>query len=288
MNFPELNDWKTTSWSLHQASMLIGPIQNAVFARRKNFLHLPQYIEPTGLVSQTLPKGGHIHVDYKDGSIRYVNNTGEIVRLPFADHTQLSLFEALLAALKQDELADFYADVKADTLVEGLIKKLHADKSRIEFLKYEDVAHTDSLAVNMQTASDYADVLYGVFTAVARFRGRLEGHMTPIVVWPEHFDLSTLWFHPDNAEMKDSEPHINVGFAPYTPGLFEFPYIYAYAYPYPESFDAPTLPDPAFFSKEGFHGAVVKYEDLVGKENVIQHIEDLCFGIFDGLYGLIK
>jgi hypothetical protein len=46
--------------------------------------------------------------------------------------------------------------------------------------------------------------VYRVFTAAARFRARLEGSQTPIVVWPEHFDLSTLWF-PTN-DRSDEAP----------------------------------------------------------------------------------
>ena len=39
------------------------------------------------------------------------------------------------------------------------------------------------------------------------------GPQTPIVVWPEHFDLSTLWF-PTN-DRSDEAPVMNFGFAPF-------------------------------------------------------------------------
>lgn len=289
MLFPELNDWAMTSWSLHQVSMLLGPIHNAVFAPQKNYLHLPMFIEPTGLVSQVLPMGGMIHINYKEGAVVYQRGKEQSTeRFILGEHTQSSLFEALLLALKQDELASFFSDVESDTLIMGLMHKLHADDSRVEFLHLEEVSHTEPLSYNAQTASDYADVLYGVFTAVARFRAHLNGHMTPIVVWPEHFDLSTLWFHPDNSNMEDSKPHINFGFTPYTTGQYDLPYLYAYVYPYPEPFIAPTLPQPMFWNPEGWRGIVINYADMQAQADPLMFIEDSLASIHQVLSGLFE
>jgi hypothetical protein len=280
MKFPQLNDWENTSRALHQASMLLGTIQNAVLSPRKNYLHMPFFVEPDGIVSQKLPQGGRIHVNYKAANIIYRPGTGGEQRFAMADHTQASLFEALLSALKQDELAAFYEGVVSDKLAAGMLAKLHADKSRVEFLRLEDVTATDPLTVNSQTASDYAGVLYGALTGVARFRARLAGHMTPVVVWAEHFDLSTLWFPPENAVMDDGKAHINFGFAPFSPG-FELPYLYVYMYPYPDDFVPPELPDPATWNTEGFRGIVVRYPDLMAQDDAVQFIEALYGQLFD-------
>ncbi|GAB4514896.1 MAG: hypothetical protein OHK0046_17620 [Anaerolineae bacterium] len=279
MGFQQLHDWDTTSRALHQASMLLGPIQNALFTPRSNYLHLPMFVEPTGLVSQTMPQGGHIHVNYRDAAIRYVRSNGTSEHFLMADHTQASLFEALLAALRQDELADFFADVDAETLTAGMMTKLHADNSRKEFLRLEDVTHADPLTLNAQTAGDYMDVLYTVYTAVARFRARLTGHMTPVVVWAEHFDLSTLWFHPGNPTMDDSKAHMNFGFAPFSSG-YDLPYLYVYIYPYPEGFEPPALPEPAIWNREGWTGVAVRYDDMAKQADAAQFIETMCLDLF--------
>ncbi|MFZ4826099.1 MAG: DUF5996 family protein [Phototrophicaceae bacterium] len=274
MLFTELKDWAMTSQSLHQASMLLGPIHNALFAPRQNYLHLPMFIEPTGLVSQELPLGGVIHINFKEGAVIYQRGVMQATeRFLLSQHTQISLFEALLGALKQDELATFFADVESDTLVEGLMHKLHADSTRTEFLHLQEVSHTDLLSLNLQTANEYATLLDGVLTATARFRARLGGHMTPIVVWPEHFDLSTLWFDPTNSQMEDSKPHINFGFSPYTTGQYEMPYLYAYAYPYPEGFVATELPSPMIWHEQGWRGIVIRYADMQGQSDPLQFIE---------------
>lgn len=287
MQFPELHDWQATSRALHQASMLLGPIHNAVFAPRRNYLHLPMFIEPQGLVSQTLPQGGKIHINFRAATVDYQRAGGEMVSFPLADHTQGSLFAALLDALRPDELANFFAEVPGADLVVGLMNQLHADPGRVEFLHLADVTHTDPLIVNPATAAAYAGVLDTVFTATARFRARLNGHMTPIVVWPEHFDLSTLWFHPGNAAMDDQQAHMNFGFTPYTPGQYDEPYLYAYVYPYPESFNPPRLPEPAFWHLEGWRGVVVKYDDLRRQADPQAFIEALWAEVFPLLFGLI-
>src|SRR5919109_78870 len=66
------------------------------------------------------------------------------------------------------------------------------------------------LLIDAHASADYAQALDRVFTATARFRARLTGLQTPIVVWPEHFDLSFLWFATERAT--DEFPHMNFGF----------------------------------------------------------------------------
>ncbi len=279
------SNWRPTSIALHQAAMLLGPIQNALFAKRRNFLQLPMFIQPYGLVSHELPRGGRIKVNFNHQRIDYEVGGGDAKHFAFQDHTQASLYEALLTELKQDELADFFADVESDTLAAGLLTKLHANQG--EFLKIEDVTHTDPLTVDSNSTSTFAKMLYDVYTGVARFRAHLEGHMTPIVVWPEHFDLSTLWFHPDNATMDEHDAHINFGFAPFSPG-FEKPYLYVYIYPYPDDFEPPALPAPAVWNSDGFRGIVVRFDDLAQQADLAQFVEQLYIGLFDILVPHLK
>lgn len=287
MSYPELNDWKATSWALHQAAMLLGPIHNTLLMKRRNYLHLPLFVESTGLVSQTLPKGGRIRINFKDAAVFYVRGSGEVVRFDLSDHTQSSLFQALLDAMRVDEYTEFLADADENHLAKALVDKLHANRDQTAFIQLNEVSHTDPLSVNGETASAYADVLYSVYTATARFRARLEGHMSPIVVWPEHFDLSTLWFVPDNPEMDEHKAHLNFGFTPYTPDQYEFPYLYAYVYPFPEPFEAPELPKPAFWNPEGWRGVVVNYADLKDEDDPAQFVEQLFSEVYEILSRLI-
>jgi len=280
MSLPRLRNWNETSKALHQASMLIAPVQNALFEPRKNYLHLAVDIQRNGLSSQTLPQGGRIEIDYIQGAIVYHRPDGAAVLMKLAEHTQSSLFERLLHELKRDELAVFLADVAGDSLAQGLMQKLQSDSNKTVFLKLADLSHSDKLIYNAQEGRDYADVLYTMFTSVARFRARVQGHMTPVVVWAEHFDLSTLWFHPDNPTMDDHKAHMNFGFAPFSTG-FERPYLYVYIYPYPESFVPPALPEPALWNMQGFTGVIVHYDDIAKQFDPPRFVEDMCLKLFN-------
>lgn len=285
MPLSQLVDWPQTAKTLYQASAIIGPIRNALTEHVNNYLNLPMQVQPYGLSSGTLPQGGRIRVDYTTGALHYDRpNARETVTLPFSEHTQASLFEALLAAMQADELADFLADVEDDSLVAGLMKKIKADDSKSVFFSIEEVTHQQPLAYSSATASGYAQALDAIFTGVARFRARLNGHMTPVVVWPEHFDLSTLWFK--EAEMLDSGPHINIGFAPYS-NNHQRPYLYAYAYPYPAGYTPPQLPVAVQWETEDYTGPYLDYDVIAEQADPVAYVETVCDEIFAALLPLL-
>lgn len=284
MPLPTLNNAMPTIRSLHQAAMLFGPVHAALLDHRKNYLNLPMFIKSYGLVSHKLPKGGEICLNFRDGAIVYYRGNGENVLLPINGKTQADLTEALLEALKADELAEFLAGVDEPTLAEGLIKAINDDEAKTVFLKAEEITSKELLVFEPQYGNDYADVLNAVYTGVARARAQLEGHMTPIVVWPEHFDLSTLWFV--DPEMDDHKQHINIGFAPYS-GTLDQPYLYAYAYPYPENLTPPALPSPARWESEDYTGPFVAFSDIASHDDPVELIEDLSLSIFHALHSLL-
>lgn len=280
-----LADWARTSTTLYQATSIIGPIRNALMTPVNNYLHLPMEVHPYGLSSGTLPKGGEVRLNYQIGALIYQHpNAGETLLLPFADHTQASLFETLLSAMRMDEMADYLADVEGGQLVAGLMTKLRSDNGKTVFFQPEDVMHTEPLAYNAATAAGYADALYTIFTAVARWRARQNGHMTPIVVWPEHFDLSTLWFK--QPEMQDSGPHINIGFAPFS-GNYQRPYLYAYAYPYPDGYTPPQLPTHVQWETVDYTGPYLAYDVIAQQADPAQYVEAVCDEIFAALLPLL-
>jgi hypothetical protein len=109
--------------------------------------------------------------------------------------------------------------------------------------------------------------------------------MTPIVVWPEHFDLSFLWFASPNATQ--SGPHMNFGFAPYSAGI-DAAYIYAYVWPLPEQYTPPQLPAPAYWNTQPWTGVVLPYNEVAKATDSEAYIEDACASIYAALMGLLK
>ncbi len=277
MRLPPLDNWDTTSRVLHHATMLLVPIQKALVTRRGNYLHLAMDINEGGVSSLRLPMGGLIEVDFAQGSIVYHRGSGSSATLSFADHTQKTLFEALLAELQKDELSELLGGGERGSMADLLLTdKLDG------FWPLDEVSHTDPLIYDRDEGRAYAEIQYGVFTGLARFRARLGGHMTPIVIWGEHFDLSTLWFHPANPEMDDYKAHINMGFAPFSAG-FDRPYLYTYIYPYPDSFELPALPAGAEWHTDGWRGVVIRYDELVKKGELARYVESISRQVFDVL-----
>ncbi len=287
MPFPELHDWDESSRALHQAVMLVSPVHQALITPRRNFLHIPLEVRPWGVESQALPMGGRIGVDFRSRTMTLTRPGGGDRHFELVEHSQGSLFRALLEALKEDELAELLRDLPEDSLVEGLVTRLHAEGRASASLTLEAVTRDQPLVVDPRTGSDYADVLYGVFPGLARFRARLEGHWTPLILWPHHLDISTLWFHPSNPEMNDGGPHLNFGFAPFTPSQYAEPYFFVYAYPYPEPFDPPSVPAPAFWHEDGWRGVVVTYEELRRQADPVGFVEETALRVFRALAPLL-
>lgn len=285
MPLPKLApDYLTTLTTLHQASMLMGPIHNAVLAPRANYLHLPFWVHPLGVDSQVLPGDVEIHMDFCTGEAIIVRSSGEVVRFAFTDHSQYSLFVALLTDLRRDVLADFLAPAADTPLPDFVMTKLHADSSRVEFLHLEQVSHHEPLVFHPQTGKDFAALLDLIYTAFARFRARLKGHLTPIVVWPEHFDLSTLWFA--EGDFDDHKAQMNFGFAPFSDGL-PYPYLYVTAYPYHDDVSSLLLPAGATWHTEGWSGVVVPYDEIAAQSEPAIYVERLLRALFPVMLGLI-
>jgi hypothetical protein len=134
----------------------------------------------------------------------------------------------------------------------------------------EDLTSQQPLRIDPVQSADYAQALYRIFTAAARFRAGLVGSMTPIVVWPEHFDLSFLWFATDVAD--DQHPHMNFGFAPFADDI-DRPYLYTYAYPMPDDFEQLSPPNGAGWHTAGWQGAIFPYDALAAENDPEARVE---------------
>jgi hypothetical protein len=285
MTFPSLDHFESTVQSLHKIAMLLGFVRILAYEPLSNYLELGLKVLPEGLSTDRLPGGGEMILDFKQGAVVYHPHTGASQTFPIHGQTQAALFEALLMAVETSELSRSLGVVEGATVIERAINAAHA-LPRYARRNINEFIETELLTIESQIGADYADALYTIFTVTARFRARLLGSMTPIVVWPEHFDLSTLWFHPDNTAMDSNKAHLNFGFAPYSPGL-ERPYIYVYAYPYPAQYAAPVLPSPARWHTEGWTGAVLSYDDIVTQANPEQFLETVLESIYHALRPLI-
>jgi Family of unknown function (DUF5996) len=271
MKLPVLNNWQPTARGLHQAAQLLGGIRMLVQEPVPNFLELALRIEATGLATDMLPSGGSVILDFSKAALVVSSAKGKTTELPINRQTQTSLLEKLLQNLEEQGQS-------LGSSPKDFLAALHAKGHKLDGSL--ELTSTETINVNAKVSADYGQALYRVFTATARWRARLVGQQTSIVVWPEHFDLSTLWFATDKAN--ESSPHINFGFAPFD-GTHTHPYLYAYAYPMPEGFDKLPLPKSAHWNTSPWKGMVVPYEELAKSDNPEAEIE----GIFEAVYNIL-
>ena len=286
MSLPDLPNWLHTGQALHRACEIIAPVHHLLLETQPNFLHLPLHVGPHGIASRRLPGGSLIRVDFRQGAM-LIDSGGQSTGLPLADHSQRSLLEAMLRALQETELPGLAdeAEAGAEGALTAAMKRRLTASGKPEFSRATALDDETPLAHDPFVAADYADVLYAAFTGIARFRARLSGHMSPMVVWPEHFDLSTLWFRAP--EMDERGPHLNFGFAPFSPG-FDRPYLYAYAYPYPPGVALPAVPEPAFWHTASWKGVAVSYDDFPRNQDLALFVEGMCTQLFEALRPLLS
>ena len=125
-------------------------------------------------------------------------------------------------------------------------------------MKY--ISHDSPIAIGGNLAVEYLAVLDATYTALARFRAKLCGHLSPIVLWPHHFDMAFLHFPGPGADER-SDSHLAFGFAPFSDG-FDRPYLYAYAWSPAAGYVDVPVKSPARANKEGYTGLYAAYDDL--------------------------
>lgn len=273
---PSLSGWEQSAPSLHKAAQLLGAIRMLVRERVPNYLELALRIEPSGLSTDVLPSGGTIVLDFVRAALLITSKSASATSIALTDHTQASLLETLLSTL--DQQSQGLTPQQDGSYSKGFLTALHAKHHMLEGSL--TLTSNEPLYVDPKVSAEYIQALYRIFTATARWRARLVGQQTPIVVWPEHFDLSTLWFV---GEPDDHGPHINFGFAPFD-SVHPRPYLYAYAYPMPDGFEQLPLPSPAQWHTAPWKGVYVPYDELAQSDGPEALIEQL----FEQIYTVLS
>jgi hypothetical protein len=273
-----LSQWDETRAALHRAATIISAIRNLTAPRDPNHLHLAAHVTSRGLSTHALPNGGEIQLDYIDGAFKLIHDG--TTHLPLAGTNQRAILENVIGWMRQH--GQFAGVTDADAKIAALL----GDENGVKLsIGAKDVSDPTPFTFDPDAAAGYAGAIDAIYGGIARFRGHIQGHMTPIVVWAHGFDLSTLWFATDQAT--EAYPHMNFGFSPASAGLPR-PYLYAYAYPYRESLTLPTLPAPARWHTTGWTGVVVPYDDFRGESDVSSYLESLCLALYRALLATLK
>jgi hypothetical protein len=250
MHLPALENWEDSFTSLHQAAQVVGGIKKVSVEPLQNYAHLGLYVTQEGLTSGHLLDGGELILNLLESSIVYVSPQADRYVISLHNQTQASLRDAVLSAMKEGGQE---VNPKAD-----------------------EINGQEPLTVDADTAIEYQKALYRIYTAMARFRARLLGTLSPMIVFPHGFDLSFLWFKRGSEEKTD--PHMNFGFSPGSAGIPR-PYIYIYASPMPDTFFDIELPSLAQFIRDPWKGIVIDYDTLVSESDAEARLEQILVDI---------
>ena len=256
---PSLIDWDKTRSSLHRASQVISAVRASITPPLPNALRLSLYPTHEGLSTGALSFGGDLLLDFTNLSVTYRQPGEPDCRVPLNGHSQWTLAGAVLGMLSEEG-----HDL-------GIDRNKLADQTPFE--------------LDAAIAAEYAQALDSVFTATARFRARLFGPQSPVVVWPHGFDLSFLWFAGAGSD-EHHDPHMNFGFSPGSAG-FDRPYLYVYASPSPAQLSDVALPALAHLNTDRWTGVVVNYDDLLGANDPVSTIEALYEEIYRAISPLV-
>lgn len=234
MALPSLSNWEGTRDALHQVALIVGAIRVACVDPQPNDLHFSLQLTERGFSTATMRCGGVLEFDLGSRQLRFSRCGATVFALSAPGHTQISLAQALIAIF-QDSGYSISPSMK-------------------------HITQTSALEIDAALSREYLRVLNHVFTALAHFRARLGGFMTPLVLWPHHFDMGFIWF-PAGGTDEHADPQIAFGFAPFSDGL-ERPYIYAYAWSESSGYIRTPVAPPARAITEGYTGLYAAYDDL--------------------------
>lgn len=236
MSLPSLANWDATRDALHEIALVLGAIRVASSDPLPNDLHFSLDVLADGISTAGMRYGGELQFDIKSLQLKFVRGDCVVFRLDVIGLSQITLLRRLLACF-----GDCGYRIRPSM---------------------KHVTSETEFAIDGAAAESYALALNAAYTDLARFRAKLRGYMTPLVLWPHHFDLAFIWFPTDKTD-EQTDPQIAYGFAPCSPGL-ERPYYYAYAWSEPTGYLDFPLDAPAQAIREGYIGLYAGYDALRG------------------------
>ena len=168
MAMPALANWEATRDALHQIALIVGAARVAGSDPLPNDLHFSLDVTADGISTGEMHCGGVLEFNIKDLQLTFTRGGRQVFEMDVAGHSQISLMSRLLEQLDDGGC--------------GLQPSM------------KHITDETAYCIDRAQALDYGMTLDAVFTALAKFRAKLSGCMTPMVLWPHHFDLAFIWF----------------------------------------------------------------------------------------------
>lgn len=247
MSLPALENWESTRETLHQVALALGAVRVGSADSLPNDLHFSLDVTAQGLSTSKLRIGGELRFNISDLTVVYSRDGAPVFALDISGQTQISLLHAVTAGLAARGFP-----------IEPTLKH---------------ITRNSQFVFDPALAADYMRVLNAVFSALARFRAKLSGYQTPLVMWPHHFDMAFLFF-PGEGSNEHNDPQLAFGFAPNSTGLAR-PYFYAYGWSPAAGYVDIPVAAPGQSITTGYTGLYAAYDDLQSLPDFNVAIENL-------------
>ncbi len=253
---------RDTRDALHAYARVVGNCLTASRVRRKHWWHASLRPSLNGLTSGVIygEPDYEIELDFRRSRL--------MVRSPDRD------FSMALDGANLEQAAEWQRGVLADI---GIDTSTPA----------EGVPGEDRFShYSKHVAADLQSALSRVAAVMQRFRAGIREEVSPIQLWPHHFDLSMIWLPgnkipgKDPADEEHADKQMNFGFV-FGDEMIAEPYFYITAYPPSAEIAASDLPDGATWKSEGFSGVVLLYRDLRAVEDPASYLLDLWSRLYE-------
>lgn len=251
-DLPSLENWDSTRDGLHQVALALSAIRVCCVEPQPNSLQYSLGMTPAGLTTSRLNVGGELRFDVAALQLRYSRDDGKEFEIDVQGTDQKSLIDDVVGGF-------------ASLGIEISPPRTHIRQKR----RFE---------IERSLAADYLTLLDAAYTALSRFRARLGGCLSPLVLWAHHFDLGFLWF-PGASMDEHKDPQLAFGFAPCSPGL-DRPYFYAYGWSPKAGYLELPVSTPARAETGSYTGLYAGYDDLDRGARFASQVERILLDYF--------
>lgn len=250
--WPSLEGWDGTKNSLHSAARIVGSVPRMLAEPHPKWWHVSLKVCEDGLYSDEMT-----HAALGDAALQ--------VALNLRQHKlELMVGESLEIGfpLTGGESASTLGRKLNDALVDIGISVV---------LPEEIYAGDAPLSIDSEATERYRTAINAIAAAMNAFREQLDGEVSPVQLWPHHFDLAFEWFgtkmvaYQEAGQEKHSPAQLNFGFAP-GDSNHAGAYFYSNPWPFEPSLTTHALPHGARWISEGFEGTLLPYVNLAGDE----------------------
>jgi len=248
---PALSNWEGTRTALHQALQVLRSTRLLGVGPLPNSLEYGTTPTAYGATTGPLKFGGELQLDFIRGAVIFRRDRADVFSVPLAGHNQTSLFDTVFGEFS-----------KAG-------HNFQPDRGKI--------TNSTLFSYDADAANTYTGMMWRMYTALARVRGRMFGWQSPVTLWPHGFDLSFLWFARGDEERSD--PHLNFGFSPFTQDVGQ-PYVYFYAYPVVAGLENDVPAPMHWHTAWATPGGVLEYDKFAGASDPEGMVEDILLHVY--------